>query len=189
MDDKTLASIFEDEDKAKKTRLERKMEKKKAKEKKIYDDFIEEQKNKKLEQTSDINKTKKISDNINLEKTRKIKDVENKLDKSLEINPISINSVDLEDETFNDIKKESVAFNIFFGFITLVSFFSSIGYVLYAYLKNLNQSHLINGGILVAFTFFYMISSLARKNGIKKAFGFLASLLVILFIGYQLFIL
>ena len=90
MNDKTLASIFEDEDNMKKTRLERKMEKKKAKEKKIYDDFIEEQKTKSLDKTSgektrniknNLNQTKKITDDlektniskkIDLEKTTKL---------------------------------------------------------------------------------------------------------------------
>ena len=166
MDDETLASIFEEKDKKKKTRLERKMEKKKEKEKKIYNDFIDEQKKKKEEKIEEPEKTVSL-------KTTKIETVTEEND----------------DEMFENIKPQGFAYSVFFGFFTLMALFSSIGYLVYAYLKNLDQNHLINGGILTGFTFFYMLSSLSKKNGIKKFFGILASLAMMGFIGFQLFIL
>lgn len=158
----TLNDIFNEDDKKKKTRLDRKMEKKKKQEEQIYDDFIKEQKN--------VKKTEKNVDEI------------------------VTNKIDTKKHSRSESDKEkkgakSIIYDIFFAFITILSFFISIGYVLYNYLKEQNQNQYILGGILIGFTFFYMLTMFSKKEGFKKFFGILTSLTMMGFIMFQLFIL
>lgn len=144
MDEKNIADIFEEENKNKKTRLVRKMEMKKEQEEKIYNDFINEQKNKTT--------PKETTEELDLPKA------------------------------------STTIYHIFFAFITVLSFFISIGYTGYVYLKHLSNHQLIQGAILIGFTFFYMLSMFSNKIGLKKFFSIITSLMMLAFIAFQLFI-
>ena len=91
-----------------------------------------------------------------------------------------------------ELKKEhhvmSFLYNAFFSFITILLFLTSIGNILYTYYYNKSNNNLINAGIIISISLFYMLNAFIKKDGAKKFFGILTSISIMAFVSFNLFI-
>lgn len=161
MNNNNMADLFEDEHAKKKSREERKLEKIKKKEEK-------------LSKTKDYKKLmddevvfKKINDND------KKKKKENKIDEK------------------EEIKKPSVIdflYDTLFGFVTILLFMTSLGYLGYTYYKNPGFNNFVVAGLLVSTGLFYMLSMFCKNKNLKRTFSILCSLSLMGFMAVELFL-
>ena len=155
--------------------FENKKKKKKTKEEKRLEKIMKKQ--------EQLNNEKKETDKY-LEDSVKFKKIENEKPKE-EIKK------ELKRETKEPTEKLSVIdflYDTLFGFVTILLFLTSIGYLVYNYYKNNTLNNLILEALLVATGLFYMITMFAKQDKTKKIFGILSSLSLMGFMAFELFI-
>lgn len=194
MFDNNMADLFEDDKPKKKTREERKLEKIKAKQEKLEQKKIETDKI--LRQDDEIKFTK-VDD-----KVATIKDITEIEKKSFEKEKTSdfktsfnkLKTDDIAKRTESKPKKEKKKISVIeflydtlFGFITILLFLTSVGYLGYSYYKDNNVNSLIIGGLLVIASLFYMLSMFIKNDRLKKIFAIITSLALMGFMAFELF--
>ena len=187
MNNTDISMLFEKKNNnPKKTRKERKLETKSRERNvqeleeynKIKSSLIEKE-NKKIEIIP-----KKIN---NLERTQ-YKDLKkNDIEKELIKENIEIKKELITD---NIQKKHPFLFlgNVFYYFILIIAFLTSIGNIIYIYLYNKTNNNLINAGLLISISFFYLFNNLFKNSKAKKLFGMFTSLSVMGIMAFNLFI-
>lgn len=160
----------------KKSREERKLEKIKAKQDKLD---AKQKENDKILNKEEVKFTKVDTDMID----KKLKD--EALYKEFKKEKQNKNK-DTKQESKNGSVTEFL-YNMLFGFITILLFVTSIGYLGYNYYKNNTINNLISGILLVCVGLFYMLSMFSKKSFFKKIFAIITSLSLMGFMAFNLF--
>ena len=150
--------------------------------KEVADLFEDEKKKKKTREEKRLEKIMKKQEQLNNEKKE--------TDKYLEDN-VKFKKIENEkpkEEIKKELKRETKEYDTLFGFVTILLFLTSIGYLVYNYYKNNTLNNLILGALLVATGLFYMITMFAKQDKTKKIFGILSSLSLMGFMAFELFI-
>lgn len=194
-ENETLIDLFSDEVNKKKKRDEKKLEKLKRKEErkkqkeekrlaKIEDKaFALKQKKedelKKQEEKLRQAEEKNIEDSFNIieEKIEEEKDIQSDLN---DIFMMKENIKNYNEPTMLEFLSDTI-----FGFFIITIILTAIGYNIYEYLNK--SLDIIYGSILLALSVTFAISLSVKKQGFKKFFTIISSILFTIFICYQLF--
>ena len=157
-EDKDVRDFFSEE----LNKKEKKLQKQREKERKKL-----EKKNKKLEKKEDIEFAKQLEEKNKeeLEMTRSLK------------------------FSFN-VKKEKKypILNFFLGLFLILLFLVSCDYFIYSILKETDIELIITSSLLLALSFFYILSIIIKNERAKKIFQILATISIGAYMIYQLFI-
>jgi len=157
-EDKDVRDFFSEE----LNKKEKKLQKQREKERKKL-----EKKNKKLEKKEDIEFAKQLEEKNKeeLEMTRSLKF-----------------SFNVKNE------KKYPILNFFLGLFLILLFLVSCDYFIYSILKETNIELIITSSLLLALSFFYILSIIIKNERAKKIFQILATISIGAYMIYQLFI-
>lgn len=154
------------------SKKEKKLEKKKEKERKL-----KEKKNKKLEKMEDIEFAKRLEE----KKSEKNEDID------LNHNSLEMTRSNLFD--FDIQKQKKYPFlNFVLGLFLVILFLVSCDYFIYSVLKEKDLKIIITSSLLCCLSICYILSIIIKKESIKKIFQILATISIVAYMGYCLFI-
>lgn len=168
-----VIDLFNEELSRKQRKEEKKLAKKKAKLKKK-----QVKKEKKLEEIENIEFAKKIE-----EKKYNADEIED--NKTINEIPVLKTREKLNEDI---IKKRYPFLNFLLGFFIIILLLTSIDYTVYSIIKENNLEKIITSSMLCILSFFYILSIIIKKEGIKKFFQILATVSITAFMCYQLFL-
>ena len=166
-EDKDVVDFFTEE----LNKKEKKLQKKKEKEKKL-----QEKKNKKLEKMEDIEFAKRLEE----KKSEKNEDFD------LNHNSLEMTRANLFN--FDSKEKKYPFLNFVLGLFLVILFLVSCDYFIYSVLKEKNLKIIITSSLLCCLSICYILSIIIKKESIKKIFQILASISIVVYMAYYLFI-